>query len=443
MIRSRKRTGAVLVLALALTAALMLAAGLTALRLVGLATPPRRPASIESPTTAGPPPRFAPTSFLRGRPPPRRPRPPSWTSSPWWRPPAPWPSRWPTSRVNNKLADVADKTEVVIWENAEQLKAYVAGNQGDFVTMPSNNSAIFYNKGLKLQLLDISVWNITYLITTDPMAGSFADIKGQSLVVPFQGSVPGPDVPVHRQGARARSAEGLRAPLRHRPHPGRAAAAVRPGRERRAQRGARDRRHAADQGRPRSRCTGLSPSTRPGRTRPEAPTAPSPGTVATASVLDKPEVIAAFEREYKAAVQWMLDNPEEAGKLVETQLPQLGLKAAVMTASLKSITWKYTPAADARASLEAFYQNLSELVARCDRGQAARRWLLLQLHPLERQGRAPGAPACSTLSREWLPSSSGGSCSRCSSTRLSWPRPPIPSALWPIWPGAAPSGYSS
>ena len=92
--------------------------------------------------------------------------------------------------VNNKLADVADKTEVVIWENPEQLKAYVAGKQGDFVTMPSNNSAIFYNKGLKLQLLDISVWNITYLIATDPIAGSFADIKGQSLVVPFQGSVP-------------------------------------------------------------------------------------------------------------------------------------------------------------------------------------------------------------------------------------------------------------
>ena len=28
----------------------------------------------------------------------------------------------------------------------------------------------------------------------------------------------------------------------------------------------------------------------------------------------------------------MLANPEEAGKLVETELPQLGLKAAVMTA---------------------------------------------------------------------------------------------------------------
>ena len=151
---------------------------------------------------------------------------------------------------------------------------------------------------------------------------------------------------------------------------------------------------------------------------------PIAGTVATASVLDKPEVIAAFEREYKAAVQWMLDNPEEAGKLVETQLPQLGLKAAVMTASLKSITLEVHHCRGCPGEPGGVLSGSVGALARGHRRQAARRWFLLQLHPLDRQGRAPGAPACSTLSREWLPSSSDGSCSRCSSTRLSWPRPP-------------------
>jgi NitT/TauT family transport system substrate-binding protein len=84
---------------------------------------------------------------------------------------------------------------------------------------------------------------------------------------------------------------------------------------------------------------------------------PIAGTAATASVMDKPAVVAAFEREYAAAVEWMLANPEEAGKLIETEL----LKAPVMTAALKGITWKYTTAADARASLEAFYTALMEL----------------------------------------------------------------------------------
>ena len=37
--------------------------------------------------------------------------------------------------ANDKLAGVAEQTELVVWENADQLKAIVAGGQGDFVTV--------------------------------------------------------------------------------------------------------------------------------------------------------------------------------------------------------------------------------------------------------------------------------------------------------------------
>ncbi len=262
--------------------------------------------------------------------------------------------------VNNKLADVAQKTEVVVWENPDQLKAFVAGGQGDFVTMPSNNSAIFYNKGVKLQLLDISVWNITYLISRDANATSFADIKGQSLVVPFQGSVP--DL-MFQFIARS---EGLDPQkdfkLRYAADPTQAAQLLVSGQ---VDNGVISEALAtgvilqtAKSDKPLHRAFAFDKAWAQASGGNESPIA---GTVATASVLDKPDVIRAFEAQYRAAVQWMLDNPEEAGKLVETQLPQLGLKAAVMTASLQSITWKFTPAGDARASLEAFYQDLSEL----------------------------------------------------------------------------------
>ena len=33
------------------------------------------------------------------------------------------------------------------------------------------------------------MWNITYLITSDDPVGSLADIKGESVAVPFEGSV--------------------------------------------------------------------------------------------------------------------------------------------------------------------------------------------------------------------------------------------------------------
>jgi len=66
----------------------------------------------------------------------------------------------------------------------------------------------------------------------------------------------------------------------------------------------------------------------------------------------------------------MLANPEAAGKLIETQFPQLGLKAAPMTASLKNITWKFTSAADARKDTDTFLAQLATLVRR--RSSAAR-----------------------------------------------------------------------
>lgn len=263
--------------------------------------------------------------------------------------------------VNDKLADIAEETDLVIWENADQLRAIVAGGQGDFVTMPSNNAAVFYNKDLKLQLLDISVWNITYLVTRDAEAASFADIKGQSLVVSLQGSVP--DVMFQYLAAK----EGLDPQkdfkLQYATDPTQAAQLLLAGKVDNAvlsealatavllqtKDAEKPLRKAFAFDKAWQQATGASAQT------------PIAGTVATPSVMDKPDVIAVFEREYAAAVEWMLTNPEEAGKLVETELPQLGLKAPVMTESMKSITWKHTPAAEARASLEAFYTALSDL----------------------------------------------------------------------------------
>ena len=263
--------------------------------------------------------------------------------------------------VNNKLADVAEKTELVVWQNADQLKAMVAGKQGDFVTIPSNNSAIFYNKGLKLKLLDVTVWNITYLVTRDPKAATFSDIKGQSLVVSLKGSVP--DV-MFQYIVKKEGLDPVKDfDLRYATDPTQAAQLFLAGKVDNAvlsealatsvilqtKSDAKPARRALAFDKAWAAAAGSSTGT------------PIAGTVATASVMDKPEVVAAFLREYKAAVDWMLANPEEAGKLVETQLPQLGLKAAPLTASLKSITWKFTPAQDARASLEAFYTALTDL----------------------------------------------------------------------------------
>ncbi|MCE5254991.1 MAG: ABC transporter substrate-binding protein [Actinomycetia bacterium] len=263
--------------------------------------------------------------------------------------------------INDKLAGVAEDTELMIWENADQLKAMVAGGQGDLVTMPSNNAAIFYNKGLELRLLNISVWNITYLVTGRSGVDSFSDIKGRSLVVSLQGSVP--DVMFQYMAMK----EGLDPQkdfkLQYVSEPTQAAQLLLAGKVENAVLSEALATAAVLQSKSTEKPLQKAFAFDAAWAKATGGSAPTTiaGTVATAGVMDKPWVIAAFEREYQAAVDWMLANPTEAGQLVETELPQLGLKAAVMTASLKSITWKYTPAAEARASLEAFYTALSEL----------------------------------------------------------------------------------
>ncbi len=266
--------------------------------------------------------------------------------------------------VNDALADVAEETELVLWQNADQLRAMVAGKQGDFVTMPSNNSAIFYNKGLELKALDISVWNITYLVTRDPQVDSFADIKGRSLVVSLKGSVP--DVMFQFLAKK----EGLDPEkdfqLRYAPDPTQAAQLLLSGQVENAVLSEALATsvilQTKDQENPLRRALAFDKAwaAATGVNVDQALT-PIAGTVVTASVMDKPEVVAAFMREYEKAVAWMVGDPEGAGKLVETELPELGLKAGPMTAALKSITWRFTPSADARPRLEAFYQALSEL----------------------------------------------------------------------------------
>ena len=197
MMRPRKRTVAgriTLMLALAAGARrrLALAAALAGCGSPAPAPPRRRRRAPRPrpPAPAGrrPPPR--PTTHAPAPAPPRRPRLPSWPSSPWWRRPGPWPSRWPTSRSTTSSPTWPTRPKWSSGRTPISCKAYVAGGQGDFVTMPSNNSAIFYNKGSSSSCSISPCGTSPISSPRDATAGSFADIKGQSLAIPFQGSVP-------------------------------------------------------------------------------------------------------------------------------------------------------------------------------------------------------------------------------------------------------------
>ena len=79
---------------------------------------------------------------------------------------------------------------LIVWQNPEQLRAMVAGNQADLYAVPSNVAALFYNRGGHLRLLDVSLWSVLWVVSADSTVTSFEDLRGRDVAVPFRGNMP-------------------------------------------------------------------------------------------------------------------------------------------------------------------------------------------------------------------------------------------------------------
>ncbi len=263
--------------------------------------------------------------------------------------------------VNDRLAEVADEVELVLWEDQNQLRALVAGGQADFVTMPSNNAAIFYNNGLEVQLLNIAAWNASFGISADAAITSLADAAGQRLVIPFQNSIP--DLLFQY----IVTAEGLNPvedfAVQYAPNPQQAAQMLIAGQT-----------DLAILPEPLATAVLLKTKDTPTPLRrvfsladewrfasDESVKTPLTGTVALPRVQDQPEIMDTFQQEYALAVEWVMNNPDAAGQLAEEYLPELGLAAKPVALSLQQTAWEAVPAQTARADIESFFTRLLEL----------------------------------------------------------------------------------
>ncbi len=275
----------------------------------------------------------------------------------------PGPMAIPMARlvVDGRLDGIADKIEFFLWENPDQLRAIVAGSQADFLTLPSNSAATFYNRGFGVQLLDISVWNILYVVSVDASISSFSDLEGQQVIVPFRGSMP--DL-LYQFVARSHDVDPFEdIALQYAPNPQQAAQLLLSGRATTAVLSeplvTMVLLQTAGSDRPLHRVINFGDALAGiGESGVRSAIA---GTVALPSVHERPEVVEAFVTEYEKAVAWMLAHPEEAGRMAEDHLPELGFQAGPVAESLQHIEWRFTPATRARGEVEAFFAELMTL----------------------------------------------------------------------------------
>ena len=261
--------------------------------------------------------------------------------------------------IEDGIFDKNGKTsELIIWKTPDQLKALVAGGQADIFAVPSNTAAMFYNKGIDVKLLNISIWRAIWLISRSNDKKTLADFKGEEIAMPFKGDMP------HIVFMALARKQGLDPEkdfkLQYVASPMDAAQKMIMRRV--------DNALLIDPA-----VSTVIEKSKSGATSIIAPNIyrsvdiqnewgrlyntenelPFAGIMAGSEILKNPKLLKEFTAEYKKAALWCMANPEKTAKMVVKHIPQLNEKG--VAEAMRNVTLKGVSAKDARKRLEAFY----------------------------------------------------------------------------------------
>jgi NitT/TauT family transport system substrate-binding protein len=246
------------------------------------------------------------------------------------------------------------------WANPDQLRADVVAGALHLTATPTNVAATLYRRGIPLRLLNVTVWGILHLLSTNPTIEGWDDLRGQTIAVPLKGDMP--DI-VFRTLAKANGLDTERdLTLRYVSSMVEAQQLLLAGQVQIAQLGEPAATGAQLQGKQNNvevrRVLNMQEEW--GRATGRPPRIPMAGTLAVNSLVEQhPEVVIAAQDGLKRAVEWVRQNPEEAGQLGEQYLG--GLKAPVIARALPNVPLEFVTAADARPELEFFFTRLKAL----------------------------------------------------------------------------------
>ncbi|MDO5289306.1 MAG: ABC transporter substrate-binding protein [Pseudomonadota bacterium] len=262
------------------------------------------------------------------------------------------------------LADVAEQVEFLPWKDPDQLRAMAVEGKADFMAMPSNVAANLFNRGVALQLLNISIWGLLFVVSRDPAIKTLADLKGKELVMPFRGDMP--DIVLRTVAAKlgVPIGEGADAiTLRYTATPLEAMQLLL---TRRADH-ALLAEPAVSVGLLKSRslpASVIAPALHRsvdvqqawGQAFARAPRIPQAGMVAMGKHLGNAALQARFAQAYAQAQQWCNTQPDACGQAVAKRLPMLTPEG--VAAAIRAVPGQVVPAQQARAELEFFFEQL-------------------------------------------------------------------------------------
>ncbi len=259
------------------------------------------------------------------------------------------------------LADVAEHVEFRPWRDPDQLRVLALEGGADVLAMPTNVAANLYNRGAKLELINVSTWGILWLVSRNPELKTLADLKGEEIAMPFRADMPDLLFGLigEAQGLDPRRDFRLRyvaTPMdamqlliaRRVDHALLAEPAVSMALRR-------------TQSFPVSIVApelhrAIDLQSEWGRILQRAPRIPQAGIAAMGAVRGNATVVRRIHEAYYESLAWCQANAVECGRIVAARVEMLNAEAvadAVVASPLEAV-----PAADARAELEFLFENL-------------------------------------------------------------------------------------
>lgn len=261
------------------------------------------------------------------------------------------------------LSDVAEQVEFVPWRDPDQLRAMALDKRADVLAMPVNVAANLYNRGVPLELLNVSAWGILWVVTRDPEVHTLADLRGKEIAMPFRGDMPDLlfGLIAQREGIDARKDLRLRyvaSPidamqlliLRQVDNALLAEPAV-------SMALRKTRSFPVSVVAP-TLYRGIDMQKEWGRAFGRAARIPQAGIVAMGALRDDPKLAARVAQEYARSLEWCRAHAEDCGKAVARRVPMISAEAAADAIAANPM--QAVPAAEARPELEFLFQRMLE-----------------------------------------------------------------------------------
>ncbi|NLW90118.1 MAG: ABC transporter substrate-binding protein [Syntrophomonadaceae bacterium] len=267
---------------------------------------------------------------------------------------APGPPTYPLAYMAEQNSNLTLKP----WQTGDQLISMLSSKEVQISSCPVTNAMIAYNKGLGVQVLDVAVWGMLYVMSTESDVKSLQDLKGKEIVLAGQGGLhdliflhllkmnnidPKQDLTItylDMQQASAMLASGkIKYAVLNEPNSSVAAL------------------NAKKNGVKLNRVLDLTDEWHklPGQENVRLPM----GTIVVVNGTNiTAEQIATFEKDFIEAAEWVNSHPAEIGPIVEKYVPWM--KAKAVSESIKYARLQPNHAADCQSEVEAFFKELSK-----------------------------------------------------------------------------------